>query len=115
VPKSVLRAPRRRSGGPGPGNPQAQGKGTELRFAYEAGTCGYQIYRHLPGRGYGCLVTAPALIPRRLGDRLKNDRRGALTLARLFRAGELTPVFPPADRQPSLPSWGILRISFPWP
>jgi len=73
-------------------------KGAELRFAYEAGPCGYQIYRHLTAQGYYCLVAAPALIPRRPGDRLKNDRRDALTLARLFRAGELTPVqVPDAD------------------
>jgi transposase len=67
-------------------------KGAELRFAYEAGPCGYQVYRHLTVQGYSCLVAAPALIPRRPGDRLKNDRRDALTLARLLRAGELTPV-----------------------
>jgi transposase len=70
----------------------------QLRFAYEAGPCGYQIYRHLTAKGYECLVVAPALIPRRPGDRLKNDRRDALTLARLLRAGELTPVrVPNAD------------------
>ena len=67
-------------------------QGAELRFAYEAGPCGYQVYRHLTARGHSCLVAAPALIPRRPGDRLKNDRRDALALARLFRAGELTPV-----------------------
>ena len=75
-----------------------QAQGAELRFAYEAGPCGYQVYRHLTGQGWPCLVAAPALIPRRPGDRLKNDRRDALTLARLFRAGELTPVkVPDAD------------------
>jgi transposase len=67
-------------------------RGTELRFAYEAGPCGYDVYRHLTARGFPCLVAAPSLIPRRPGDRLKNDRRDALTLARLLRAGELTPV-----------------------
>ena len=67
-------------------------QGAELRFAYEAGPCGYQIYRHLTGKGYECLVAAPALIPRRPGDRVKTDRRDAASLARLFRAGELTPV-----------------------
>jgi len=67
-------------------------KGAELRFAYEAGPCGYQVYRHLTAQGYRCLVAAPALIPRRPGDRLKNDRRDALALARLLRAGELTAV-----------------------
>ena len=73
-------------------------KGAELRFAYEAGPCGYQVYRHLTAQGYSCLVAAPALTPRRPGDRLKNDRRDALALARLLRAGELTPIkVPEAD------------------
>jgi len=75
-----------------------ESKGAELRFAYEAGPCGYQIYRHLTAKGYPCLVAAPALIPRRPGDRVKTDRRDALSLARLFRAGELSPVkVPDAD------------------
>ncbi|MFZ5447552.1 MAG: IS110 family transposase [Thermodesulfobacteriota bacterium] len=69
-----------------------QAGGATLRFAYEAGPCGYQVYRHLTAQGLPCLVAAPSLIPRRPGDRLKNDRRDAVTLARLFRAGELTPV-----------------------
>jgi transposase len=64
----------------------------ELHLAYEAGPCGYQVYRHLRAQGHRCLVAAPALIPRRPGDRLKNDRRDALTLVRLLRAGELTAV-----------------------
>lgn len=73
-------------------------KGSELRFAYEAGPCGYQVYRHLTARGYSCLVAAPALIPRRPGDRIKCDRRDAVGLARLFRAGELTAIrVPDAD------------------
>jgi transposase len=67
-------------------------KGSEFLFAYEAGPCGYQVYRHLTAKGYSCLVAAPALIPRRPGDRIKCDRRDALTLARLFRAGELTAI-----------------------
>lgn len=72
-------------------------QGAELRFAYEAGPCGYQVYRHLTVQGHSCLVAAPALIPRRPGDRLKNDRRDALALARLLRAGELTPVKVPDE------------------
>lgn len=74
-----------------------QAQGAELRFAYEAGPCGYQVYRHLTARGLECLVAAPALIPRRPGDRLKNDRRDALALARLLRAGELTPIKVPDE------------------
>ncbi len=66
-----------------------------LRFCYEAGPCGYGIYRQLSGLGKDCVVVAPSLIPRRPGDRVKTDRRDALGLAKLDRAGELTPVWVP--------------------
>jgi len=69
--------------------------GKEMRFVYEAGPCGYEIYRHLIGRGYECVVVAPSQVPRRSGDRIKNDRRDAMALARLYRAGELTAVYIP--------------------
>jgi len=67
----------------------------ELRFVYEAGPCGYVIARHLLKRGYVCQVVAPSLIPKKAGDRVKTDRRDADQLARLFRAGELTPIYVP--------------------
>jgi transposase len=66
--------------------------GRELRFAYEAGPCGYGVYRHLRDRGHDCVVVAPSLIPRKPGERIKTDRRDATALARLHRAGEPTPV-----------------------
>lgn len=69
--------------------------GSELHFVYEAGPCGYEIYRHLSQQGFTCVVVAPSKTPRRSGDRIKNDRRDAQTLARLYRAGELTPVYVP--------------------
>jgi transposase len=69
--------------------------GRRLRVAYEAGPCGYGVHRHLTGKGVACVVVAPSLIPRRPGDRVKTDRRDAVTLARLHRAGELTPVWVP--------------------
>jgi transposase len=71
-------------------------RGTALSFVYEAGPCGYEIYRHLRGQGHDCTVVAPSLIPRKSGDRIKNDRRDAEMLARLQRAGELTPVYVPS-------------------
>ncbi len=67
----------------------------ELHFVYEAGPCGYEIYRHLSSQGFTCVVVAPSKTPRRSGDRVKNDHRDAQTLARLYRAGELTPVYVP--------------------
>src|SRR6476659_2327463 len=58
----------------------------ELRFVYEAGPCGYVIYRHLKKKGYGVEVVAPSLIPKKASDRVKTDRRDAEQLARLYRA-----------------------------
>ncbi len=69
--------------------------GRVLRFCYEAGPCGYGLYRQLTGLGHDCAVVAPSLIPRRPGDRVKTDRRDCLGLARLDRAGELTAVWVP--------------------
>lgn len=69
----------------------------ELRFVYEAGPCGYVIYRHLTKRQYPCQVIAPSLIPTRASDRVKTDRRDAQQLARLFRAGELTAIYVPDE------------------
>ncbi len=70
-------------------------KGVRLSFCYEAGPCGYGVYRHLLELGHECLVVAPSLIPKRPGDRVKTDRRDALTLAQLHRAGELSAVWVP--------------------
>jgi transposase len=70
-------------------------KGQQLHFVYEAGPCGYQIYRHLIAKGFHCQVVAPSRIPKPSGNRIKNDKRDARMLARLHRAGELTPVYVP--------------------
>jgi len=72
-------------------------RGSRLEFVYEAGPCGYEIYRHLTKQGYHCEVVAPSMIPRRSGNRIKNDRRDAEALARLYRAGELTTVYVPGE------------------
>ena len=68
---------------------------TQIHFAYEAGPCGYGIYRHLNEKGFDCIVAAPSMIPKKSGDRIKNDNRDAVMLARLHRAGDLTAVFVP--------------------
>lgn len=65
---------------------------TSLIAYYEAGTTGYDTYRLLDSLGVHCDVIAPALIPRRPGRRIKTDRLDARNLARLHRAGELTPI-----------------------
>jgi transposase len=66
-----------------------------LNFCYEAGPCGYGPHRLLTGLGHDCVVVAPLLIPMKAGDRVKTDRRDALMLAKLHRAGELTPIWIP--------------------
>lgn len=71
------------------------GRPRDLHFVYEAGPCGYGTYRVLKSLGANCVVVAPSKTPRKSGDRIKNDRRDALGLARLHRAGELTPVWVP--------------------
>lgn len=72
----------------------------KLVVAYEAGPCGYGLYRQWTAMGVTCMVVAPSLIPKRPGDRVKTDRRDARQLARLLRSGELTPVWvPDADHE----------------
>lgn len=75
---------------------------SELHFVYEAGPCGYGIYRHLNAKGYECMVAAPSMIPRKSGDRIKNDSRDASMLARLYRAGELTGVWVPDEQDEAM-------------
>ena len=72
-----------------------QSKGAPLVFVYEAGPCGYWLYRYLTRKGLSCHVVAPSLIPRKPGDRVKTDRRDAMTLARLMRSGDLTSIYVP--------------------
>jgi transposase len=72
-----------------------ESKGATLVFVYEAGPCGYWLYRYLTRQGFSCSVVAPSLIPRKAGDRVKTDRRDAVTLARLMRSGDLTSIYVP--------------------
>ena len=69
--------------------------GAELHFVYEAGPCGFTLYRHLTGNGFSCIVAAPSMVPKKSGVRIKNDTRDAIALARLLRAGELTSIYVP--------------------
>jgi transposase len=74
----------------------------EVRCAYEAGPCGYEIRRFLSSQGIPCEVVAPTLIPKKAGDRVKTDRRDAEKLARLHRRGELTAIRVPTPAQEAL-------------
>ena len=68
-----------------------------LKFCYEAGPCGYGLYRLLLKLGQAVTVVAPSLIPRSAGERVKTDRRDAVSLARLDRRGDLTAVWVPGE------------------
>jgi len=74
----------------------------ELRCVYEAGPCGYELYRRLRNAGIHCDVIAPSLTPRKPGDHVKTNRRDARNLGRLYRAGELTVIDVPDQKQENL-------------
>jgi transposase len=78
------------------------GEPRRLAICYEAGPCGYELYRLLASIGLACDIVAPSLTPVRPGDRVKTDRRDAKKLVRLDRAGELTFVAPPTPEQEGL-------------
>jgi len=71
------------------------GPAEQLQACYEAGPTGYVLYWQLTGLGVKCEVVAPTLVPVKVGDRVKTDRRDATKLARSYRAGDLTAVWVP--------------------
>jgi transposase len=72
-----------------------QAKAKHLVLVYEAGPCGYWLYRYWTKKEYECWVVAPSLIPKQAGHRVTTDRRDAAPRARLMRSGDLTPVYVP--------------------
>ena len=70
-------------------------KHEQAHFCYEAGPTGYGLHRLITSMGHPCTVVAPSLIPRKPGDRVKTNRRDAIGLAKMLRAGELTAVWVP--------------------
>jgi len=70
-------------------------KAGQVQVVYEAGPCGYGLYRRLMKKGFDCMVCAPSLIPKKPGERVKTDRRDAARLVRSLRAGDLSAVYVP--------------------
>ena len=66
-----------------------------LHVVYEAGPCGYWIYRLITSLGHCCYVVAPSLIPKKSGERVKTDRRDSLKLVKLLTSEDLTPIYVP--------------------
>jgi transposase len=86
------------------------GEPGSLLIVYEAGPCGYALARDLAAAGYRCEVIAPSKIPRKAGDRVKTDRRDALMLASLARAGELVAVTIPDERDEAIRDLSRARV-----
>ena len=76
-----------------------QAKGKQLHFVYEAGPCGYWLYRYLTKKNLQCWVVAPSQIPKKAGDRVKTDRRDARHRARLLHLNEIVAVNVPSVTQ----------------
>lgn len=69
--------------------------GKKLVMAYEAGPCGYWLYRYLTKKGITCLVLAPSKMPKKPGDKIKTDKRDAINIADLVRCGSVKPIYVP--------------------
>ena len=68
-----------------------------LYFVYEAGPCGYWLYRLITSLGHECFVVAPSLIPKKPGDRVKTDKRDSLQLAQLLKNGDAQGIYVPSE------------------
>lgn len=66
-----------------------------LHFVYEAGPCGYWIYRLLTSLGHCCYVVAPSLLPKKPGERVKTDRKDAMKLAHLLKINDVPIIYVP--------------------
>src|ERR1700726_4000398 len=86
-------------------------KHQRLTFCYEAGPTGYGLYRLIKSLGHECIVVAPSLIPKRPGDRVQTNRRDALSLVKLLRAGELTAVWVPDERHEAMRDLSRARLA----
>ena len=86
-------------------------KFAKLTFCYEAGPTGYGLYRLITSLGHECIVVAPSLIPKKPGDRVKTNRRDAISLAKLSRAGELTAVWVPDERHEAMRDLSRARLA----
>lgn len=81
---------------------QSKFPGATLHFVYEAGPCGYWVYRLLTKMGHCCYIVAPSLIPKKPGNRIKTDKRDALMLTELLKQGAIDPIYVPEPEDESI-------------
>jgi len=84
----------------------------EIKACYEASFSGYSFQRKMTSWGYHCDVIAPSLIPRKKGDRRKNDGRDARNLAKSYSVGDLSIVHVPNEEEESVRQLIRCRLSF---
>lgn len=84
----------------------------EVRACYEASGAGYVLARWMEEWGHACEVVAPSLVPRRPGERRKHDKRDAIDLARLYRAGELVVIRVPGEAEERVRDFVRCRETF---
>jgi transposase len=80
-----------------------------LHFVYEAGPCGYWIYRLLTSLGHCCYIVAPSLIPKKPGDKAKTDKRDAENLTKLLHHGDIDPIYVPEPEDEAVRDLSRLR------
>lgn len=81
---------------------QSKYPNASLLFVYEAGPCGYWMYRLITRLGHECFVVAPSLIPKKPGSRIKNDTRDALMLVKLLKNGDADCIYVPEPEDEAL-------------
>jgi len=90
-----------------------QSKASKVVWVYEAGPCGFGLQRYLARKGHDCMVCAPSLIPRKSGDKVKNDRRDAEKLAKALRSNDLSRVHVPDEHDEAfrdmVRAWGAAK------
>jgi len=84
----------------------------DIKACYEASSSGYSFQRKMAAWGYHCDVIAPSLVPKKPGNRRKNDFRDARDLAQNYAGGMLTMVRLPTEKEESLRSLIRCRLAF---
>jgi transposase len=84
----------------------------EIRACYEASSNGYCFQRKMQSWGYHCEIIAPSSLPKKRGDRRKNDFRDARDLAQNYANGTLSVVHLPTEEDESVRTLIRCRIAF---
>ncbi len=84
----------------------------DIKSCYEASCSGYYFQRKMKTWGYHCEVIAPSSLPKKRGDRRKNDFRDAQNLAMNYANGTLSIVHLPTEKEESIRSFIRCRSTF---